>query len=58
MVLTDEEVISFQNLYKKHFDEEISQEQAYKEAIKLIELVRAVYKPITKEDNKKFSSEK
>lgn len=50
MVLTDEQVASFQSLYKKNFGEEISKEEAYAQGVKLIQLVQAVYKPIRKED--------
>lgn len=56
MVLTDEQVTSFQSLYKKNFGEEISKEQAYTEAVKLIQLVQAVYKPIKKEDYEKLTT--
>lgn len=56
MVLSGKNIASFQILYKDEFMEEISQEEAYRQAVKLIELVRAIYKPITKEDYKKYKT--
>lgn len=54
MVLSGKQVSSFQNLYKEEFGEDISEEEAYIQAAKLIELVRMTYQPITKEDYKKY----
>lgn len=56
MVLSGKNISSFQTLYKEEFKEEISEEEAYNQAVKLIELVRAIYKPITKEDYKKYKT--
>ncbi len=56
MVLSDKNISGFQNLYKEEFREDISEEEAYAEAVKLIELVRAIYKPITKEDYNKYKN--
>ncbi len=54
MVLSGKQISTFQNLYKEEFGEEISEEEAYIQAVKLIELVRITYQPITKEDYKKY----
>lgn len=54
MVLSGKHISSFQSLYKEEFGEEISEEETYTQAVKLIELVRLVHKPITKEDYKKY----
>ncbi len=56
MVLSGKNISSFQTLYKEEFKEEISEEEAYYQAVKLIELVRVIYKPITKEDYKKYKT--
>jgi hypothetical protein len=56
MVFSGKNISSFQTLYKEEFKEEISEEEAYNQAVKLIELVRAIYKPITKEDYKKYKT--
>lgn len=50
MLLDDKHVSSFQKLYKESFGEDISKEEAYTQGIKLIELVRVVYQPMTKEE--------
>ena len=46
-MLSDEQIISFQKLYRKRFNREVSREEAYEQGIKLIRLVGAVYKPMT-----------
>ena len=54
MVLSGKHISSFQNLYKEEFGKDISEEEAYTQAVKLIELVRLTYQPITKENYKKY----
>ena len=48
MQLTEEQITQFQKLYKKHFGEDISKEQAHEEGIKLKHLMQLIYKPMTK----------
>ena len=50
MHLTHEDITKFQSLYKKHFGEDFSYEQAHEEGIKLVRLMQLIYKPMTKED--------
>jgi hypothetical protein len=50
MLLEDKHISAFQELYTKSFNEDISKEEAYTQAVKLIELVRVVYQPMTKEE--------
>jgi len=47
MVLTEEQIIKFQALYKDHFSREIGREEAHEKGIKLIRLIELVYKPMT-----------
>ena len=49
-MLSDEDISEFQALYKKHFGKEISREEAYDKGVRLIRLIKAVYKPMTKDD--------
>ncbi len=49
MVLTDADIAKFQALYRSEFGKEISAEQAYEQGIKLVRLMSAVYRPMTKE---------
>ena len=49
-MLSDEQIKSFQQLYKKRFNREISREEAYEQGIKLIRLIKAVYTPMTAEE--------
>ena len=44
MNLTDEHILEFQMLYKKHFGKEISKEDALAKGIRLIRLVEVVLK--------------
>ena len=47
MQLSDQDIASFQALYKSTFGKEISKENAYAQGIKLLRLMSAVYKPMT-----------
>lgn len=46
MQLKPEDIEEFKRLYKKKFGEEISDAEAYEKAVKLITLVKAIYKQI------------
>jgi hypothetical protein len=50
MVLSDEDIVKFQALYKSEFGAEISREDAYEKGIKLLGLMSVVYKPMTEEE--------
>jgi hypothetical protein len=50
MVLSDEDIINFQTLYKSEFGIEIGKEDAYEKGIKLLRLMFIVYKPMTQEE--------
>jgi hypothetical protein len=50
MVLSDEDIINFQALYKSEFGMEISKEDAYERGIKLLRLMSLVYKPMTEKE--------
>lgn len=50
MLLSDEHVRQFQEMYFDHFKKDISKEAAYESAVKLIELVEIAYQPLTEED--------
>jgi hypothetical protein len=45
MNLSDEKIIEFQNIYKEYFGKEISKEDAYKQGIKLLQLISVLYRP-------------
>ena len=55
-MLSDKQVIKFQALYKNCFSREISREEAYEKGVKLIRLVKLIYKPITIADRRKPQS--
>ena len=49
-MMSEAEIISFQQLYKKHFGREINREDASKLGIQLIRTVELTYKPMTEEE--------
>lgn len=48
-MLTNQDIQNFQAIYKKNFGKEISKEEAYEQGIKLITLMKNIYKPIPKQ---------
>ena len=54
MQLSDRQTEKFRLLYKKHFGIEISKKEAYEKGIKLVQLMKIVYKPIKKADFKQL----
>jgi hypothetical protein len=50
MVLSDSDIIKFQEIYKKNFGKEISKQEAYEQGIKLLTLVKVIWKPMTQAD--------
>jgi hypothetical protein len=50
MRLSDEHIARFQALYLKRFGKEISKEEARDKGIKLLQLMKLVYRPMTKEE--------
>ena len=46
MVLSDEQVEQFRQLYFKRYSKEISKEDAYEQGIKLIAMLKLIYKPM------------
>jgi hypothetical protein len=47
MVLSDDDIRKFQDLYRERFGKEISKEDAYEQGIKLLRLMSVVYRPMT-----------
>ena len=56
MVLSDEDIIKFQTIFKNEFGIEINKEDAYEKGIKLLRLMSIVYKPMTEEEYKFIQS--
>lgn len=52
MQISDERLREFQMMYKKRFKKSIDTSNAMDVAIKLVELVRLIYKPIKKSAKK------
>jgi len=49
-MLTEEQVIKFQTIYRNHFGEEISREDALNGGIKLVLLMKRIYSPINEQE--------
>jgi len=45
MEISQEELQSFKRMYKEEFGKELSDQEAYEKALKLITLIKAVYLP-------------
>ncbi len=46
-MLTEQQITKFQAIYKARFHRDLSREEAYEQAVKLMRLVELIYKPIT-----------
>lgn len=57
-MLTDKQVDKFQDIYRKRFGKEISQEDALEKGIRLVRLMDIVYKPITVHELEEFIKRK
>ena len=58
MNLTDDNLLEFQMLYKKHFGTEITKEQALEKGLRLIRLVEAVSRAVADEQQDAQNSAK
>ena len=47
MVLSEEDIREFQKLYKIQFGKDISDAEAYEKGVKLLRLMKVIYKPMT-----------
>jgi hypothetical protein len=54
MRLTDKHISDFQKLYLEECGVTLTEDEALERSTKLIELIRVVYKPISKEDHAKY----
>lgn len=52
-MLADIDIQEFKRLYKNKYGIELSDDEAYEQGIKIIELVKSIYKPIKKNEYKK-----
>ena len=50
-MLSDEQIKQFQILYKRHFNEDVTKEEALKKGIRLINLIRIIGRPINSAEN-------
>lgn len=53
-MLSSKEITKFQLLYKKRFNRDISYEEAMEKGIKLVHLMKIIYKPMSKTDYQKL----
>ena len=50
MKTPEDQIVKFQEIYKKRFGKEISREEAEEKRAMLIRLVKLIYKPMTKKE--------
>ena len=50
MILTDEQVAEFQNIYRRKFGMEISREEAYEKGARLVRLMKIILKPMPEKE--------
>lgn len=53
-MISNEYLEKYKQIYRKKFHKDISDQESLEQATKLLCLVRAIYKPMTKEDYKKL----
>lgn len=58
MKLSTEAIRSFQKIYKKEFGEAISETDANEMGLRLLNVFKIVYKPIPKNEMRKYESHK
>ena len=54
-MLSNEQITKLQTLYKNRFGKEISQEEAYEKGVKLVRLMKLIYRPMTEEEYQELS---
>ena len=54
MTISKEYLDKYKQIYRKKFHKDISDQVALEQATKLLCLVKAIYRPMTKEDYKKL----
>ncbi|NCA93639.1 MAG: hypothetical protein EOM84_00510 [Sphingobacteriia bacterium] len=53
-MLSDSQVLKFQTIYKNRFGKEISRSDALEKGAKLVNLMKIIYTPITKQELLEF----
>lgn len=48
MIISDEKLEEFRNIYREHYGKDISRQDAYEQAIKLVRMISVIYDPMTK----------
>ena len=56
-MLTDKQIADYQQIYKKKFGKDISKKDALEQGIKLITLIKAIYKPNGRREEKRKSKD-
>lgn len=54
MNLTDQQITSFQAIYKARFHKDLSKAEALEKGMKLVRMMQLIYKPMTESDYQKL----
>ncbi len=57
MQITDSQLNKFIELYQKEFGVLLDQKSAYQKGLRVLQMMKAIYKPITKNDYEKYRTE-
>jgi len=57
-MISKEALDEFKKIWKKEFNEDISDEKALESGTKLLTLMNAIYKPMTKAEYERFNKKK
>jgi hypothetical protein len=49
-MISEEQLLKYKEIYKKHSNKNISDEEALKQATTLLRLIKIIYKPMTQEE--------
>lgn len=49
-MISKEQLEKYKDIYRKRFGEDISDQEALEQATKLLNLIKIIYKPMTKEE--------
>lgn len=53
-MLTDEQIIKFQEIFSNRFHRQLNREEAYEKGTALVQLLKLIYKPMTKNEYQKL----
>lgn len=50
MIISEEKITEYQKIYKKLYGKDISRQDAYEQGMKLVQMMKVIYHPMTEEE--------